>query len=554
MIAALLDHLWQSTLFAAGAGLLTLALRSNRASLRYWIWFCASMKFLLPFSLLTTLGGHLLVHPLPPAIEAAPALFAIEQTALPFTLATQAPVATATPPDFAATLLAAILLGLWAVGFVAVLAIWAVRWRRIARVLREAKPSPLSAPIPVRTSPSTLEPGVVGIWRPVLLLPEGLADHLSPVEMDAVLAHELRHLRRHDNLTAGMHMLVEAVFWFHPLVWWLGARLIEARERACDEAVVEAGNDPKVYAGAILKVCKLYVQSPLACAAGISGADLKQRVETIMTTPIASRLNAAKALMLAGCAAAAFAAPLGIGMLGSAPAVAQAQDSAAQAPTAAQIARMTAEQQAPRKVVPLDPKQFAKYVGFYALEPNLITITTHDGRFFAKLTGQDAYEVYPESPTKFFFTVVAAQISFVTDARGKVAGLVLHQSGVERPAKKIDEATAKSIEMNRERRIKNNIPSPGTEAAARRDIAALESGKIDYNDMTKIAAYFRHQQEAKSQQDVKRWGPFKSINFKKVNPQGNDVYHLVFQNAQVDLIIAPLTADGKIAGLYYNEL
>jgi beta-lactamase regulating signal transducer with metallopeptidase domain len=51
-------------------------------------------------------------------------------------------------------------------------------------------------------------------------------------------------------------MLVEAVFWFHPLVWWIGARLLEERERACDEEVLRKTGDPAAYADAILMVCK----------------------------------------------------------------------------------------------------------------------------------------------------------------------------------------------------------------------------------------------------------------------------------------------------------
>lgn len=54
----LANHLWQSTLFAAAAGLLTLALRRNRAQTRHWLWLAASMKFLVPFSLLVDLGSH----------------------------------------------------------------------------------------------------------------------------------------------------------------------------------------------------------------------------------------------------------------------------------------------------------------------------------------------------------------------------------------------------------------------------------------------------------------------------------------------------------------
>ena len=80
--------------------------------------------------------------------------------------------------------------------------------------------------------------------HPVLLWPEGLSERLDDAHLEAVIAHELCHVRRRDNLAAAIHMLVEAVFWFHPLVWWLGARLIDERERACDEEVLQRGSAP----------------------------------------------------------------------------------------------------------------------------------------------------------------------------------------------------------------------------------------------------------------------------------------------------------------------
>ena len=88
----------------------------------------------------------------------------------------------------------------------------------------------------------------MGAFHPVLLLPEGVADQLSGTELEAIVAHEVCHWRRRDNLTASLRMVVEAIFWFYPLVWWLETRLIAERERACDEAVVAAGCDPNAYA------------------------------------------------------------------------------------------------------------------------------------------------------------------------------------------------------------------------------------------------------------------------------------------------------------------
>jgi hypothetical protein len=173
--------------------------------------------------------------------------------------------------------------------------------------------------VPVKSAASFLEPGLVGIWRPVILLPHGLSQQLTQAEMDAILAHELCHLRRRDNLLAALHMVVEGLFWFHPLVWWIGGRLVEERERACDESVVAQGFRPLVYAEGILKICRFYVQSPLACASGVSGADLQMRLGAIMARRPAAQLHPAKGLMLALGAGLALALPLAAGMLGSAP-------------------------------------------------------------------------------------------------------------------------------------------------------------------------------------------------------------------------------------------
>ncbi|HEY6304080.1 MAG TPA: M56 family metallopeptidase, partial [Terriglobales bacterium] len=131
---------------------------------------------------------------------------------------------------------------------------WWWRWRQVRSVLRAASPAPLNLPIPVLSSPAHLEPGVFGVFRPFLLLPEGLGEHLAPEQFEAIVAHELCHVRRRDNLSSAIHMMVEALFWFDPVVWWIRVRLIEERERACDEAVLRMGCDPQDYAQGIVTV------------------------------------------------------------------------------------------------------------------------------------------------------------------------------------------------------------------------------------------------------------------------------------------------------------
>jgi beta-lactamase regulating signal transducer with metallopeptidase domain len=251
MIHPWLNHLWQSTLFATAAGFMTLAFRRNGAHVRYGLWFVASCKFLIPFSLLSALGRHF--HwsgssapyaPLPPMLGRVAQPFSTAPGSLPIASTVPAPSAGIDPQM--------ILLGVWACGGLAVGIYWLVRWLKIQATVRHATPMLLDKAIPVKSSPINTEPGVIGIFRPILLLPEGICERLSPEEMQTILTHEMCHVSRRDNLTAAIHMLVEALFWFHPLVWWMGLRLIVEREAACDEAVIARGGDPETYASGLL--------------------------------------------------------------------------------------------------------------------------------------------------------------------------------------------------------------------------------------------------------------------------------------------------------------
>ncbi|HJT90276.1 MAG TPA: M56 family metallopeptidase, partial [Bryobacteraceae bacterium] len=317
MLPALIDHLWQSTLFAVVAVLLAFLLRHNHARARYWLWLAASLKFLIPFALLVTVGSqvHWRTAPAPAFVP-----LVVEQASQPFTPAAAiAPAAVHARPN-----LLPILSGLWLCGFALAMLRYSLQWRKVQAAARSGAPTNLEAPIEVRSSPSLLEPGVFGIWRPVLLLPEGIARRLTPEQLRAILAHELSHVRRRDNLFSALHMLVEALFWFHPLVWWIGARLVEERERACDEEVSSQGHAPHVYAEGILKVCQFYLESPLSCAAGVTGSDLKKRIERIMRHGAARKLNFGKKILLAAAGVAAVVLPVGFGLLNASPGRAQA--------------------------------------------------------------------------------------------------------------------------------------------------------------------------------------------------------------------------------------
>lgn len=307
----MINHLWQSTAFAMAAGLFTVMFRKNRAEVRYWLWFSASLKFLLPLTLLMSLGSRIEWTPAPAASAAPAASSAIVQFTQPFPETISFAPSTAGNSDW----IRMTILAVWACGFAALAGMRIRGWLRVRAAVRSSNRLEIPVPVEVRSAPGLLEPGVVGFFRPILLLPEGIAECLTPRQLEAVLAHELCHVRRRDNLTSAIHMIVEAVFWFHPLVWWIGARLVDERERACDEAVLSLGNEPRVYAEGILSVCKTYVESPLRCVSGVTGSDLKKRIHQILTGRPTANLTSAKKFTLAIAGLAALAVPIGVGTM-----------------------------------------------------------------------------------------------------------------------------------------------------------------------------------------------------------------------------------------------
>jgi bla regulator protein BlaR1 len=332
-----INHLWQSSCFVLLAGLLAFVLRKNSPKVRYWVWLSASLKFLAPFALLVSLGS-LVPWPARRAVSIPAPVFpnTLVQIAEPFSPANYATVPAHAQLDWVALAMGT----LWALGFFAIMLVRYRSWVRIRATLRASTPVDLPIPVPAFTAPGAEEPGVVGFLRPVLVLPAQLLEHLNPRQLDAVLAHELCHVRRRDNLFAAVHMVVEAIFWFHPMVWWIGSRMMEERELACDEEVLRMGCEPADYVEGILTVCRFYKEAPLPCVSGVTGADVKRRLRAILAGSIAPELNTAKKAALAALGLAAVLGPIAVGAL-DAPAVnAQAPPSArSAAPSSIQSVR-----------------------------------------------------------------------------------------------------------------------------------------------------------------------------------------------------------------------
>jgi bla regulator protein blaR1 len=312
---ALLNHLWQSTAVVGIAWLLVQVLKKNHARVRYWVWMAASVKFLLPFSLLISAGEW--VHSFVPAVFAAKptAAGAMEQITQPFPQMKVFETTGAQAAAHHANWLPMLPLAMWLSGALIAFARFARGWWMVCVAKRGALRLELAADIPMLCSSNRIEPGIVGIFRPVLMLPEGILESLTAGQLRAVIAHEMAHVRRRDNLTFVVHMIVETLFWFHPAVWWIGSRLIDERERACDEAVVQAGGEAETYAEGILNVCKFCVESPLACVSGVTGADLKKRIARIMTEQIGRKLNLRRKALLAAAGSMAVIAPIVAGLV-----------------------------------------------------------------------------------------------------------------------------------------------------------------------------------------------------------------------------------------------
>jgi bla regulator protein blaR1 len=311
-LSPLMNHLWQSTAIGLSAWLLTLVLKKNCAAVRYWVWMAASIKFLLPFSVFEAAGQILRSHasaaPPPTAFS-----MAVTQAAQPFEPLQQA-IPWASPSTYRAPVWPLILLAVWAGGALVIALRWWRRWLQIRATVRTARPGAIEAGVPVLISPTLMEPGIFGAIRPIMLLPEGIARRLTGSQLNAIVEHEMCHVQRRDNLTFALHMAVEALFWFHPLVWWIGARLIEERERACDEAVLQSCGDAETYAEGILNVCRFCIESPLPCTAGVTGSDLKRRIVRIMSEKVTSRLGVCRRILLGGAGLAAVALPIAIGV------------------------------------------------------------------------------------------------------------------------------------------------------------------------------------------------------------------------------------------------
>jgi beta-lactamase regulating signal transducer with metallopeptidase domain len=280
---SLLHFLWQGSLLAL---LLWMIKTIVPASARIRYAAASLIMLMMPVALVVTISGDFRNQP-----EAA-------------TLAPIAPLAAATAPiSFAAPVEQTTRVGIW--GWVVCLWLAGVvllslratgGWMRAQRLKRRVLPASgelqdmmtrlkqrlrVSAPVRFYTSAIVEVPTVIGWIRPYLLLPVTTLTGLSESQLEAILAHELAHIRRHDYLVNLLQTAIETVLFYHPAVWWVGKQMRVEREHCCDDIAVAVCGNAIEYAGALAELEQIRGRIPEPALAA-TGGELLGRIRRLL--------------------------------------------------------------------------------------------------------------------------------------------------------------------------------------------------------------------------------------------------------------------------------
>jgi beta-lactamase regulating signal transducer with metallopeptidase domain len=291
LTAALLHFIWQGLLVAFLLWAALTIMRKRSANARYAA-SCAALALLVLLPLITAaVAFKNSSGPTPPPLRqgAAVTMRAPQAATQPATIpAAGAPTWLEVVKPWA--------LPVWSFGVLlfALRAVWGCR--RIAALRRWARPADtsviemvtdlsrrlgLTRPVRVLSTAFADAPSVAGWLRPVILLPPATALGLTVEQLEAVLAHELAHIRRHDHLVNAAQILIETLLFYHPAVWWVSGQIRNERELCCDDLAVRSCGDALCYARALTRLERLRIVSP-AMALGSTDGSLGYRVRRLM--------------------------------------------------------------------------------------------------------------------------------------------------------------------------------------------------------------------------------------------------------------------------------
>lgn len=287
---ALLGFLWQGAVVAlAVAGLLSL-MPPRAARLRY-ATACLGMVAMAVLPVATFLTA------LAEARAVTPGAFESLAQSSVLTVVTTEAAALAAPHW--TEVLRPWLLPVWCGGVLLLSARTVVAWSITHRMARQETQAPaacwrealthalrhvrLSRPVRLLASARVDVPMVIGLWRPLILVPAGAITGLSAAQLEAILAHELAHIRRHDYLVNLLQSFVETLLFYHPAVWWLSHRIREEREHCADDLAVHCCGDAVLYARALAHIEELRLAPSPHPALGVSDGSLLLRVRRLLS-------------------------------------------------------------------------------------------------------------------------------------------------------------------------------------------------------------------------------------------------------------------------------
>jgi beta-lactamase regulating signal transducer with metallopeptidase domain len=284
---ALVHSLWQGTLAAIALAVLFTIVPARAARLRYALAI-ATVGLMLALPLFTALR---LYAAAPPAVVRDGAVSAVERAISAPPLVARA--RTALEPELPW------LVVLWLGGVLVSSLRLASGWRAARRLAiqgtRPASPAYAEAvgrlaarmrvtrPVRIVESALVQVPAVIGWLRPVILLPASALTGLTPLQLEALLAHELAHVRRYDYLVHLIQSVTETLLFYHPAMWWVSGRVREAREHCCDDLAVAVCGDARIYAMALFGLERLRASQP-AFALGVNGGgSLLRRIRRLIS-------------------------------------------------------------------------------------------------------------------------------------------------------------------------------------------------------------------------------------------------------------------------------
>ena len=318
----LLHFVWQGAVIALGLAVLLALTREGQARLRYAL-SCGALTLMLMTAVATgatvitgAAGGGAAFGPVSPPTAGSPGGPARDRAPSPaIGIATSpaAAIAAGTTSALAQPIVARampwLVLG-WLCGVLALSVRllggwWSTRALRIAGVAPvpdwcHARLAALAArmqvrrPVAIVSSIRTSVPVVLGHVKPVILLPAAALSGLSPAQLEAILAHELAHVRRHDYLVNLAQAVIETLLFYHPAVWWVSRQVRETREHCCDDLAVAVCRSRREYVHALLDLEQLRDSTP-ALALGATDGSLLARGRRLL----APRHRAASAPRLA---------------------------------------------------------------------------------------------------------------------------------------------------------------------------------------------------------------------------------------------------------------